>query len=154
MSTESYYQISQKSRYALRGLLELAMLGESDPVGVRRLAEAQGIPVRFLEVILSELRQGDFVRSVRGKGGGYLLARRPQEITAGEIIRFVESGKNEPAASGVNAEAGIKAGDFSESWLFDQVNAAISGILDHTTLADMVEQEMKKQDAYTSSYVI
>jgi Rrf2 family cysteine metabolism transcriptional repressor len=154
MKKNGYYQISQKSRYALRALLELALLGNREPVGVKKLAEAQEIPTRFLEVILSELRQGGFVVSIRGKNGGFMLARKPGEITTGEVIQFVESINHVSGQAGGGAASRIKRGDFSESWLFDKINAAISGILDTVTLEDMVQQEMKKQDAYASNYVI
>lgn len=152
MKKHSYYQISQKSRYSLWALLELALLGSDEPIGVKKLSEAQGIPTRFLEVILNELKQGGFVDSVRGKNGGYLLARSPREITAGEIIRFVESVKKEPKPTGEDGP--VKSGDSAEAWLFGQVNDAISDILDKVSLEDMVQQEMKKQGAYGSNYVI
>ncbi|MHC4858380.1 MAG: RrF2 family transcriptional regulator [Planctomycetota bacterium] len=85
-----YFQISKKSGYAIRGLLELALRGDSEPVNVRTLAQSQGIPTRFLEIILNELKQGGFVRSMRGKAGGYLLARGTEEITIGQVICFLE----------------------------------------------------------------
>ncbi|MHC4962446.1 MAG: RrF2 family transcriptional regulator, partial [Planctomycetota bacterium] len=56
-----YFQISKKSGYAIRGLLELALRGDEGPVNVRTLAQAQDIPIRFLEIILNELKQGGFV---------------------------------------------------------------------------------------------
>jgi len=60
------------------------------PIKIANIASAQSIPKRFLEVILNELRQGGFVESRRGVDGGYLLARDPQQISVGEIIRFVD----------------------------------------------------------------
>lgn len=149
----NYYQISQKSRYALRALLELALLGSGEPVGVKKLADAQDIPSRFLEVILSELRQGGFVLSVRGKHGGYLLSRRPDQIFIGQIIRFSESIQNEPPSHG-NLPQRIKAGDFSERWLFNQIDTAISQILDQSTLEDMIQKEQEYKAAYVENYVI
>ena len=155
MENYNYYQISQKSRYALRALLELAIRQSSQPVGVKKVSEAQNIPTRFLEVILSELRQGGFVHSVRGKTGGYLLARSPDRITAGQIIRFVESGKHDRVPGGrADAQHSVITGDYAESWLFNEVDRAVSGILDTVTLDDMVQQEMKKQDGYGANYVI
>ena len=150
-----YFQISQKSRYALRALLQLALQGNREPVGVKKLADAQDIPSRFLEVILSELRQGGFVFSVRGKHGGYFLARKPGDITAGQVIRFVESvrrGKN--TVRSMQVKNRITAGDFSESWLFDRIDSAITSIVDHVTLDDMVRQEQQYQAAYIGNYVI
>jgi len=147
-----YYQISQKSRYALRALLQLALQRSREPVGVRKLADAQDIPTRFLEVILSELRQGGFVFSVRGKHGGYVLARKPGQITAGQVIRFIESIQKEEDTSLKSSR--IKAGDFSEQWLFQKVNDAISDLLDEITLEDMVSREQEYKAAYIGNYVI
>ena len=149
----NYYQIAQKSRYALRALLELALLGSREPVGVKKLADAQDIPARFLEVILSELRQGGFVLSVRGKHGGYLLARRPDQISIGQIIRFIESIPKEENYR-LNSRQRLKAGDFSEKWLFEKIDTGISHILDQSTLEDLIQKEQEYKAAYIENYVI
>ena len=150
-----YYQISQKSRYALRALLQLALLGSRQPIGVRKLADAQDIPTRFLEVILSELRHGGFVLSVRGKHGGYFLARKPSDISAGQVIRFIESiRRGETIKPSTRTKNQITAGDFSEKWLFERVNTAVAEILDEVTLEDMVNQEQQYTSAYVGNYVI
>jgi len=83
-------QISQKCQYALRAVFELARRPREAPVKVGDIAEAQAIPPRFLEIILNQLKRGGFVESRRGASGGYSLARSPDELTMGEIIRFVE----------------------------------------------------------------
>lgn len=152
MNQYSYYQISQKSRYALRALLQLAIHSSRQPVGVKKLADAQDIPTRFLEVILSELRQGGFVLSVRGKRGGYFLAKKPADISPGQVIRFIESIRKEED-NRFNHKR-IKAGDFSENWLFEQVDSAVAGILDNITLDDMVSREQEYSSAYVGNYII
>ena len=148
-----YYKISQKSRYALRALLQLALQNSQEPVGVRKLADTQDIPTRFLEVILSQLRQGGFVLSVRGKHGGYVLAKKPGQIPVGQIIRFVESIRQNDSGKPPRPQR-IKAGDFSEKWLFTKTNASISDIMDKISLEDMVRQEQKCEAAYIGNYVI
>ena len=82
--------VSQKCQYALRAILELAKHRGGGPVKIAVIAQAQAIPTRFLEVILGELKQGGFVESRRGMQGGYLLSRPPEDLTAGQIIRFVD----------------------------------------------------------------
>ncbi len=82
--------VSQKCQYALRAIFELAKRTGQGPVKIAEIAEAQAIPVRFLEVILSQLKQGRFAVSQRGSEGGYQLARPPQELTVGEITRVAE----------------------------------------------------------------
>ena len=77
--------ISQKCQYALRAVFELAKHYGQGPVKIADIAKAQAIPLRFLEVILSQLRQGGFAGSRRGNEGGYLLVRSPREFATGHI---------------------------------------------------------------------
>ena len=82
--------VTQKCQYALRAIFELAGRFGQGPVKIADIAEAQAIPVRFLEVILSQLKQGGFVASQRGNEGGYQLVRQPEGLTVGEVMRFVQ----------------------------------------------------------------
>jgi Rrf2 family protein len=82
--------ISQKTRYALRSLLYLAESGDGDPVQLSAIAETQQVPRKYLELIMLDLKKAGIVTSVRGPSGGYRLARAPEEISFGEIIRSLE----------------------------------------------------------------
>ena len=146
-----YFQLSKKSGYAIRALLELALRGGSEAINVRTLAESQDIPARFLEIILNELKQGGFVVSTRGKSGGYLLARNPRDITIGQIVRFLDQ-HTEPE----NGSAGSipHHGDFVLPSILNRINQSVSDICDRTTLEDMIAEHMKNQEAFTSSYMI
>jgi len=146
-----YFQISKKSGYAIRGLLELALRGDKEPVNVRTLAQSQDIPTRFLEVILNELKQGGFVLSIRGKTGGYRLAREAENITVGQIIQFLDRNmKAHDATAGTIPHHG----DFVLSSMMDKINRAVCDVCDETSLNDMVDEMMKNQSAFVSSYVI
>ena len=83
-------RISAKADYAVRATIELATEEVVTPVKGERIADAQKIPLRFLENILGELRHAGLVQSQRGAEGGYWLSRKPDEITLAEIIRAVE----------------------------------------------------------------
>ncbi|RKY09034.1 MAG: Rrf2 family transcriptional regulator [Planctomycetota bacterium] len=146
-----YFQISKKSGYAIRGLLELALRGDEGPVNVRTLAKAQDIPIRFLEIILNELKQGGFVLSVRGKAGGYQLARVAEDITVGQIVQFLDRNMrtSDAAADGLPHH-----GDFVLSSMMKKINRAVSDVCDETSLKDMVAEVMKNQSAFVSSYII
>lgn len=146
-----YFQLSKKSGYAIRALLELALRGSSEPINVRTLAESQGIPTRFLEIILNELKQGGFVISTRGKSGGYLLARGADDITIGQIIRFLDQ---HTATDNGTTGSVPHHGDFALPSILNRINQAVSDICDETTLDDMVAEHMKSQEAFTSNYVI
>src|SRR4051794_18159333 len=80
--------ISVKGEYALHAILDLASAANGEPVKIADIARRQKIPQKFLELILAGLKQGGFVESRRGADGGYLLARPPESITIGEVVRF------------------------------------------------------------------
>ncbi|TZG29164.1 RrF2 family transcriptional regulator [Sphingomonas montanisoli] len=79
--------LSQRTRYAIRALLHLGDRYGEGPVQLTEIAEAQNIPSKFLTVILSEMKRAGFVETMRGKEGGYWLARSPDRITYGDIVR-------------------------------------------------------------------
>ena len=83
-------KLSMKSDYALRALFSLAESYGRGPVPIRELAERNDVPKRFLEHIMLDLSQKGWVRSVAGRRGGYVLARSPEEITMGGVIRHFE----------------------------------------------------------------
>src|SRR6202521_4364767 len=85
--------ISVKSEYALQAVFDLALQPSGEPVKIAGIARRQKIPQKFLELILGSLKQGGFVESRRGAEGGYRLAKPAAEITIGEVLRFVEDGK-------------------------------------------------------------
>src|ERR1700743_544325 len=92
--------ISVKSEYALKAVFDLSAQylasvrsAPMAPVKIADIARRQKIPQKFLELILAGLKQGGFVESRRGTEGGYRLARTPDQITVGEVLAFVETGK-------------------------------------------------------------
>lgn len=80
--------LSQRTRYAIRALQHLADRHGEGPVQLVEIAERQNIPAKFLTVILSEMKRAGLVETLRGKEGGYWLARTPTEITYGMIVRL------------------------------------------------------------------
>ena len=79
--------LTKKGKYGLKAMVHLAQFSPGRPVPVLEIASAQQIPKKFLDAILSELRNAGFVNSKMGKGGGYMLARSASQISVGEIIR-------------------------------------------------------------------
>jgi Rrf2 family cysteine metabolism transcriptional repressor len=144
--------LSQKCRYALRALFELAMRNSNEPVKIQNIASAQSIPPRFLEVILAELKHGGFVESRRGSDGGYILARPAQELTVGEVLSFLRKG-----SSNRNRQEQHKVevfGYFALSEMLKKVTNAVSKIYDQTTFADLVERELAVRSTQVPNYVI
>lgn len=149
--------VSQKCQYALRALFELAKQQGKGPVKIADIAEAQAIPIRFLEVILSELKQGRFVESRRGKAGGYLLAVQPERVTVGDVVRFVEGPlgpvgcvEDETPVEGVCPLHGHCV--FVAMW--GRVQRAVSEVYDKTTLEDLIEEEKAMWAKFVPNYTI
>lgn len=90
--------ITQKSKYALRAILELAVRFGNGPISIGEIAKAQAIPARFLEAILAQLKRANLVESRRGNEGGYVLARPPGRISVGDVLRVVQGSLAEPEA--------------------------------------------------------
>lgn len=131
--------ISQKCLYALRAIYELARGGGNEPRKIGAIADAQGIPVRFLENILNSLKSGGFVDSARGKDGGYYLSRKASDITVGEIIRFIQGplGPVECTAKFAEDDPG-KGCVFRPLW--DKAREALESVYDGTTIQDLVDK--------------
>ena len=129
-------RVSAKTDYGVRALLELAV-ADDGPVKGERLAQSQGIPLKFLENILTDLRHAGIVRAQRGAEGGYWLARPAAEVTLGAVIRAVDG----PLAS-VRGEAPEEveyagaAENLQVVWI--ALRASMRSVLDEITLADVV----------------
>jgi Rrf2 family protein len=134
-------RVSAKADYALRAAIELAVIGADSPVKGERIAQAQKIPLKFLENILGDLRHAGIVRSQRGVEGGYWLARPADEITVADVIRAVEG----PIANvrGVGPEQVEYAGSaerLREVWI--AVRANLRAVLERVTIADLARGEL------------
>ena len=134
-------RVSAKADYALRAVIELAVIGGESPVKGERIAQAQEIPLKFLENILGDLRHAGIVRSQRGVEGGYWLARPAEEITVAEVVRAVEG----PIANvrGVGPEQVEYAGSaerLREVWI--AVRANLRAVLEQVTIADLARGEL------------
>jgi Rrf2 family protein len=133
-------RVSAKADYALRAAIELAAAGDG-PVKGERIAQAQEIPLKFLENILGDLRHAGVVRSQRGVEGGYWLARPADEITVAEVVRAVEG----PIANvrGVGPETVEYVGSaerLRDVWI--AVRANHRAVLEHVTIADLARGEL------------
>ena len=82
--------ISTKGRYALRVMIDLAQQPEGRPVPLKEIAARQEISKKYLEIIMKDLVDGKLVKGSSGKGGGYVLLRKPEEYPIGEIVEQME----------------------------------------------------------------
>lgn len=133
-------RISAKADYAVRAMIELAAQGDG-PVKAERISQAQEIPIKFLENIMTDLRNGGLVRSQRGVEGGYWLARSADEITLAQVIRAVDG----PLANvrGLRSEEVSYTGSavpLREVWV--ALRASLRRVLEAVTLADVARGEL------------
>jgi Rrf2 family protein len=138
-------RVTAKVDYAVRAAMVLARASDagSGPMKGEQIGTDQHIPVKYLENILSELRQGGLVRSQRGAEGGYWLAKQPAEVSIADIIRAVEG----PLATvrGERAEQldyGDDSGALQEMWI--AVRASLRSVLEKVTLADVVSDSLPR----------
>ena len=133
-------QISAKTDYAVRALLSLAAR-EPELVKIDTVITEQGLPRKFVEAILGELRRAGLVRTQRGAEGGYALARPAAEITLGAVIRAVDGPLAE--VRGLRPHETTYAGvaeHLPEVWV--AVRASLRQVLDETTIAQVLSGEL------------
>lgn len=141
-------KVSQKTEYGLRAMVVIAQLaGTERPVPLSAVADAEGIPEQFLDQIVMRLRKAGFVRSVRGVNGGYLLAKPPEDMSVGSIVRVLEGSL---APMGCITEDSVATGDIfcgrihachtRNVWL--RVMDAVNHTLDAISLADVMHDEV------------
>ena len=134
-------RVSHRGLYALKALVHLAEAHERGLVKIHEIAEEESIPEKFLEGILVTLKNARLVASQRGREGGYRLRRPPEEILVGEVVRIMD-GPLAPFGDAVELAHRVKT-EPRHPGLFDlflDVRNAAADILDHTSLADLVER--------------
>lgn len=137
--------ISTKGRYALRMMLDLAMFGQDEYIPLKDIADRQGISIKYLEQIVSSLSRAGFVRSVRGTGGGYMLARKPEEYTVGMILRLTEGSLAPVSCLEFEENTCPRAEDCMTLGVWNKLYQAINSVVDGITLADIIRDNADKQ---------
>ena len=142
-------KLSKRGEYALRSMINLGIAAkvERKLVRVTELAAAEDLPIKFLEQVIQQLREAGFVESVRGKHGGYRLAKPADQIAIGSVVRLIDGPlapigcvsqtAYEPCNCPDEAHCGLRM-------LMLDVRNAIAAILDRYTLADVVDVTTRK----------
>jgi Rrf2 family protein len=147
--------VSSKCYYALRAIYALADHPGAEPLKIADIAEREQIPIRFLEVILNQLKGGGFVQSRRGAEGGYRLARSAEHLTVGEIMRYIDG----PIAPvDCVSQTRPKVCEFPGGCHFysfwARVRQAISDVVDKTTFADLIRESHDRAGAHVGDWII
>jgi Rrf2 family transcriptional regulator, iron-sulfur cluster assembly transcription factor len=152
-------KLSNKGRYAVRALFDIAFYNDGGPTQVKDIAERQRIPPRFLEQIFQDLKRAGIVGSKRGPQGGYSLARRAADVRLGDVIRALEGpitlGEREPA--GRRLEPGGDSRRVTEA-VFRDLSTRVEACFDAVTIADLCarasELGLSRPSAQRNVYVI
>ena len=137
--------LSTKSGYAIKALVRLALANGDAPVAARDIVAFTGIPPKFLEQVMHDLRQAGLVESRRGKGGGYVIARDPAAVSFADVIDLIDgprpaAGASRATAPGTNGGKGrMRGGDQAEALVapvWSAVRECTRAILGSATIAD------------------
>jgi Rrf2 family protein len=136
--------ITRRAKYALKALLYLARQPEGQAVLIRDLAKAERIPKKFLEQILLDLNRKGLLQSRKGKGGGYLLGKPPEKIMMGDVIRLTDGPLAPVPCVSKTAYHRCEECENERTCLIrrtmKEVREAIAGVMDRTSLADMLKK--------------
>ena len=139
-------KLSTRSRYGTRLMLEMARHYRQGPLQLGDIAKRQEVSVKYLEQIIIPLKKARYIKSVRGRKGGHILTRPPEEITVGEIVAILENGNGlvECAADATVCE---RADICPTRLLWKEAHEAMFDRLEAVTLADLVEraEDMENQ---------
>lgn len=138
-------KLSTKGRYGLRALIDLAEHSEDGPVSTASISARQELSERYLEQLMSMLKKAGLVRSVRGAGGGYVLAKKMEEISAGDVLRALEGSLEPVECAGLEPDGACKAADSCVTkYVWKRINESISRTVDEISLDQLVEESRKK----------
>ena len=131
-------KLSTRSRYGARILVDLARHTDQGPVQIGEISKRQDISVKYLEQLIRPLKQASIVTSVRGPKGGHLLAKKPEEISLGQIVRLFE-GQSELVECISNPEQCNMSDDCQVRLAWKDATRVLYEKLDNTSIADLLD---------------
>lgn len=138
-------RLSTRCRYGIHAMFDLALNVGEGPQTIRSIAQRQLVPEQYLEQIIGVLRREGLVRSLRGSQGGYMLAKAPEEITIGELIRLLE-GPVLMADCVAAEDACIRSGQCPSRLVWEKLTDCINSFVDTITLQNMLDDHNRLLD--------
>lgn len=146
-------KLSTRGQYGTRALLDLALHQREGPALLKDIAQRQDISLHYLEHLITPLIAGGIVRSTRGARGGVWLVRPPQEIRLSEVIQLLE-GPIAPVECVNNPESCPRSDLCATRDIWSELKEAMNGVLESTTLQDLVERQKRKVHSEGAMYYI
>lgn len=146
-------KLSTRARYGTRALLDLAIHQDEAPIALKDVAQRQQISVQYLEHLITPLITAGIVRSVRGPKGGVSLAKPPKQIVLSEIFQILE-GSIAPVECIDNPKVCPRSESCVTRDIWDEMKKAMNGVLESTTLENLVERQKIKKPLKEAMYYI
>ncbi|MCI8514020.1 MAG: Rrf2 family transcriptional regulator [Lachnospiraceae bacterium] len=145
--------LSTKGRYGLRAMVDLAVHSEDGPVSIHSIAGRQNIAERYLEQLIGKLKKAGLVRSVRGASGGYLLAKKPEEISVGEVLLVLEGDLKPIDCAGLDEEnvSCEVSGSCVTKYVWQKIYRSIEDTVNHIYLDELVALSRALNDGFSVS---
>lgn len=134
--------ISTRGRYALRVMIDLAENGNGEFIAMKKIAERQGISLKYLERILPVLTQNKIIEGVQGKGGGYRLTREPNAYKVGDILRLTEGDLAPVSCLERGAKPCAKRNECRTLPMWTKLHDMITDYLDGVLLSDLMKEDI------------
>jgi Rrf2 family iron-sulfur cluster assembly transcriptional regulator len=129
-------KITTKGRYAVMAMVGLATHPRGNPVPLKDIAGQENIPIAYLQQLFVKLRRRNLVKSVRGPGGGFILARHPSEITVGEVIRTAEGASSAVGCRNSGRQCGM-IGSCKTQGMWEALEGRVEQFLDSISVHDL-----------------
>jgi Rrf2 family protein len=130
---EAYMKISTKGKYGLRAVVDIA--SHEGIVSIKDIHERCGISIRYLDKIMSSLKSADIVSSIRGSQGGYVLNKKPSNISVGDILRVLDEDFNHSICNKECEKESCTA-----KYIFSKINTGINEIIDNLYISEIIER--------------
>ena len=138
-------KLSTKGRYGLRALIDLAQYSSGGPVSTASISARQDISERYLEQLMSMMKKAGLVKSIRGAGGGYVLAKDMCEISVGDVLRALEGSLEPVDCAGLEPEGMCSASDSCVAkYVWQRINESINRTVDEIRLDQLVDQSRRQ----------
>lgn len=138
-------KLSTKGKYGLKAIFELSLHVNEGPMPLNMIASKQKIPEQYLEQIFCTLKKSQLITSVRGAQGGYLLNKKPNEITVGDVLAILE-GPVSLSQCIIDEGACENANDCSTKLVWEKLKKGIEDVLNSITLQDMIDDYYSKNN--------